>query len=251
MDSILALTEVTFGQLLLLVIIAFFAGILGGVSGFGGGLVLPPFLVPMLGAKAVVPVISVAMLLANSHRLWLYRYHIKFKILAILLASALPMAWLGTLFYANLNAQSVSVILGFLIVFSVPLRRLAQYHQINVGPLGLTIGSGLFGLGSGTTTGLGMLLAPIMLGAGLVGPAFLATDAALSTALNLLKIISFGQQSILSSTQFKLGLLLGVAALPGNLIGRSLLRRTSSQKHKVVIELLIIIGGLTLLIPPR
>ena len=49
------------------------AGALSGMTGFGGGLLLPPVLAPIIGVKAVVPVMSVAMLMANGHRLWLYR----------------------------------------------------------------------------------------------------------------------------------------------------------------------------------
>lgn len=172
MEFLLIDFELTNMQLLLLVFLAFIAGIVGGISGFGGGLVLPLFLVPLIGAKAVVPIISVAMFLANAHRLWLYREQINYQKLTILLVPALPMTWLGTLFYANLNSQTVSLILGSVIIFSVPIRRLAQRLQITIGPRSLFLGSGLLGFGSGTTTGLGMLLAPMMLGAGIMGPVF-------------------------------------------------------------------------------
>jgi hypothetical protein len=46
---------------------------------------------------------------------------------------------------------------------------------------------------SGTTPGAGVLMVPILLGAGLVGEAFLAVDASISIATNLTKAVMFNR----------------------------------------------------------
>lgn len=237
-------------QFILVMLAALLAGLAGGMSGFGGGLILPPVLVPILGAKAVVPVVSVAMLLANGHRFWIYRKHLNGRVLAITLACALPCTLLGTLVYAQLSGEIISVILGIFLICAVPLSRFCQRRQLRVGPRGLAMGSGLFGLGSGTTTGMGMFLAPLLLGAGVTGQTFLATDAAISTAINVTKMLAFGQQDVLDPSLLVMGLLLGCLTLPGNYLGRWLVRRTSTRLHTKMMEVLIILGGVSLLLPP-
>ena len=55
---------------------AFFSSILGALSGFGAGILVMPFLVPLVGVKGVVPVMAVAMIIANVARIWVYRTHV-------------------------------------------------------------------------------------------------------------------------------------------------------------------------------
>src|SRR3954454_1375648 len=45
------------------------ASTLGGLTGFGTGLVLPVFLAPVVGIANVIPVMAVSMLLNNGSRL--------------------------------------------------------------------------------------------------------------------------------------------------------------------------------------
>ncbi|TGG94278.1 sulfite exporter TauE/SafE family protein [Natronospirillum operosum] len=250
MELGLPIDSATALQFILVMLAALLAGLAGGLSGFGGGLILPPVLAPILGAKAVVPVVSVAMLLANGHRLWIYRKLLDGRVLAITLACALPCTLLGTLIYARLSAEAISLMLGIFLVLAVPVSRFCQRRRVRVGFRGLAIGSGLFGLGSGTTTGMGMFLAPLLLGAGLTGQTFLATDAAISTAVNITKMIAFGQQEVLNSSLLLMGLMLGCLTIPGNYLGRWLVQRTSSRLHTRLMEILIILGGVSLLLPP-
>ena len=49
-------------QLALACSVAFSASILGGLAGYGTGLILPVFLVPVVGVGNVIPVMAVAML---------------------------------------------------------------------------------------------------------------------------------------------------------------------------------------------
>lgn len=49
---------------------AFLSSILGALSGFGAGILFMPFLVPLVGVKGVVPVVAIAMLIANVARIW-------------------------------------------------------------------------------------------------------------------------------------------------------------------------------------
>jgi len=50
--------DISVAQLLLVAIVALLAGIIGGVSGYGSGALMPLVLVPMVGAAPVVPIIG-------------------------------------------------------------------------------------------------------------------------------------------------------------------------------------------------
>lgn len=48
----------TFEQYCLVAALSFIAAIVGGVAGYGTGLILPPVLLPIVGSEAVVPIIA-------------------------------------------------------------------------------------------------------------------------------------------------------------------------------------------------
>jgi hypothetical protein len=50
--------------------VCFLAGVLGGLSGAGTGLVIAGFLVPIVGAKAVMPALAIIMLINNGSRIF-------------------------------------------------------------------------------------------------------------------------------------------------------------------------------------
>ena len=67
MNETLQVLATTPSQIVAACLAAFGASILGGLSGFGTGLVLPVFLVPLVGVANVIPVMAVAMLLNKPY----------------------------------------------------------------------------------------------------------------------------------------------------------------------------------------
>ncbi len=55
-------------QLALIVGLAAFSAIAGGVAGYGTGALMPLILVPMVGAEPVVPIIAISAMFTNSAR---------------------------------------------------------------------------------------------------------------------------------------------------------------------------------------
>ena len=113
------------------------AAIVGGIGGFGTGIILAAALVPLLGFKAVVPVLAVAGAIINSGRFWFYRSSLDRRTLGIVLAAALPFLVLGTWIYSELDARSTGTVLGLTVIASVPVRRFLQRRKIVLGPAGL------------------------------------------------------------------------------------------------------------------
>ena len=58
---------------------ALVASIIGGVSGYGTGALMPLVLVPIVGPEPVVPMLSLSALLNNASRVTVYRHLVDAK----------------------------------------------------------------------------------------------------------------------------------------------------------------------------
>jgi uncharacterized protein len=219
------------------------AAVIGAVGGFGTGIILTAALAPLIGVKALVPVLAVAGVIINSGRFWFYRKSLDRRVFAIVLASALPFLVLGTWIYSVLDARTLGVVLGLVILASVPLRRVLKKREIVIGRGGLAVGGGVFGLASGIATGTGVILVSLLLGSGLAGPAVLATDALVTIALDLSKALLFGRFDLLDSQHFFTGVVIGLASIPGSAFGAWLVARMHAHLHVLFMEGLILFGG--------
>jgi uncharacterized membrane protein YfcA len=219
------------------------AAIVGGVGGFGTGVILTTALVPLIGIKAVVPVLAVAGAIINAGRFWFYREHLDRRAFAVSFVSALPLLVLGTWIYSVLDARAVGTLLGLAVISTVPVRRYLARRKIFLGTAGLSVGSGVFGLAAGVATGTGMILVSVLLGAGLTGPAVLATDALVTILLDLCKAGLFHKFALLDDQAIFIGAVIGIASIPGSAFASWLVSRIHAHLHVLFMEALILAGG--------
>jgi uncharacterized membrane protein YfcA len=223
--------------------LAIVAAVIGGIGGFGTGIILTAALVPVIGVKALVPVLAVAGVVINAGRFWFYRASLDRRALAVVLASSLPFLVLGTWIYTVLDARALGTVLGLAVIGSIPLRRLLRKRDVTLGSAALAAGSGVFGLASGVATGTGVILVSLLLGAGLSGPAVLATDALVTIALDFCKALLFQRFDLLDREAFFTGLVIGVSTIPGSALAAWLVQRVGARLHVLFMEGLIMIGG--------
>jgi uncharacterized membrane protein YfcA len=219
------------------------AAVVGGMGGFGTGVILTAALAPLIGVKALVPVLAVAGVIINAGRFWFYRASLDRSALGTVLVASLPFLVFGTWLYSILDARAIGTILGIAVMASVPLRRLLKSRAVTLGRPGLAVGSGVFGLASGVATGTGVILVSLLLGAGLTGPAVLATDALVTIALDLCKAALFQRFDLLDSQAFFTGVVIGVATIPGSALAAWLVARLGAKLHVLFMEALILAGG--------
>ena len=223
------------------------AAVVGGIGGFGTGIILTAALAPFIGVKAVIPVLAVAGAIINGGRFWFYRHSVQRRTLVLVLACALPFLVLGTWIYSVLDARAVGTVLGIAVILSVPLRRALDRRRIALGPAGLAIGSSVFGLAAGLSSGAGVILISLLLGTGLSGPAVLATDALVGIALDICKAALFHKLALLDEQSFVTGAVIGLATIPGSALAAWLVNRMHAHLHVLFMEGLILIGGASLL----
>ena len=237
--------SVTIGTFLLIAAVAVFGAVISGMSGFGGGLLISAFLAPIVGVKALVPVIGVVMLLNNASRVWVYRKALDVKTAALVTACAAPTAVLGAILYIELDVTVITAILGCVMIGSVPLRRWLAHREIRFNRVGLGIFGGVFGFLNATMVGTGLLVVPALMGAGLLSQALLATDSAIAVGVNIVKAVIFGSHGVLTPGLTIAAIIVGLCTVPGTWLAAWIVKRTEVRIHTYLMEGLIIIGGIS------
>lgn len=227
----------------LVIAAAFGTAVFHSVGGFAGGLLLAICLAPILGVKETVPVTAAAMIVSNSARTWAFRKAVHWRVFLCIFAAALPGIVAGAVIYITLPVHVVALVLGIFLIVSVPLRRVMAAKEFRIRYRGLAVAGLPYGLVSGTTFGAGMMLAPFLLGAGLMGETLVATIAALGFGLNLTKSVVFGLSPLLDATLAAKGALIGLFTIPGAFVGRWIVRSTPIRIHTVFMELFVLAGA--------
>jgi uncharacterized membrane protein YfcA len=234
-------------QLALACVVALAASTLGGLSGFGTGLVLPVFLVPLVGVANVIPVMAVAMLLNNGSRILAFWQDIQWPHVWRMLVLGLPACVAGAYSYTLLSARWIAVLLGTFLLLSVPLRRLLRRARLQFSPAAELAAGASFGFINGGMTGTGVILISLLMSVGLTGSAIVATDAVISVAMGLAKVLLFSSLAALSLELALIGLLVGLFTAPGAFLARALLKRMPAGIHAGLMEAVVVAGAVSLL----
>lgn len=244
MQQVIALLGQLDGLTLVLVALAAFStALFHSVAGFAGALLLSVCLAPLIGVRAVVPVVSLAMIISNSNRILLFRKQIDWKAYRAIMVTGLPGIIIGAVVYLYLPVKAIAVVMGTFLLLSIPLRRVLKKRNYSVGYRGLSAVAIVYGVISGTVFGGGMILGPFLLGAGIVGQGLVGLVAALGLTLNITKTLVFGLGSLLDSEMISLGILVGLCTIPGGLLGKWIVKNTDIEVHTVVVETLMFVGG--------
>jgi uncharacterized membrane protein YfcA len=235
-------------QLAVVAGVALFASIVGGVAGYGTGALMPLVLVPLIGAEPVVPIIAISALFTNSSRVAAFLRYADFRKSAIVLAAAVPTCVLGAWGYTLLTGRGAAIVIGTMLILSVPLRRFAKHREFTVGERGLAFGSLGYGVAVGGTAGSGVILLSLLMAAGLEGAGVIATDAAISIAIGIVKISVFGLAGIITAQVIAFALLIGFVALPGAFLAKAFVERMPVHVHTAVLDAVVIGGGLFLIV---
>jgi uncharacterized protein len=227
--------------------VAAVVSVVAGVAGYGTGLLLPLALVPAIGAEATVPVLGVTALFTNGGRILAFRNDIDWGKVLRLSLPAMPGVVIGAAFNAWLSGKGVLVVLGLTLLMMVPLRRWIGRHGALLPEWAVMPAGFLFGLLSGGTAGAGVILIAILGTFGLVGPALIATDAAISVLTGTLKTITFGTLGALTSPLVVFAIVIGLATVPGGFAARAILRVLPMTVHAALLDGVILLGGAALL----
>jgi uncharacterized protein len=222
-----AFAGISLPQLLAIAAMGVLTSLIGGVAGYGTGALMPLVLVPIVGASPLVPITTISALMTNTSRATAFRTGIDWRRAAIVLVAALPTCMLGAWGYTRLTSGGVLVLIGSMLMLSVPLRRFLRARGFHLDDRRLAGASFAWGLIMGGTS----------------GTAVIATDAVVSVALGFIKFGVFLFAGVVTAQVVAVALLIGIVALPGAFLARALVKRLPIHIHAALLDVVVILGG--------
>jgi uncharacterized membrane protein YfcA len=243
-----AFADISLAQLALIAAVAVFASLIGGVAGYGTGALMPLVLVPIVGAEPVVPIIALSALFTNLSRSVAFRKAADFRRAFVVVIAAFPTCVLGAWGYTMLTGKGALLVIGSMMTLSVPLRRFALHLGFRCSDRGLAAASLGWGVIVGGTSGAGIILLSLLMAAGLEGAAVIATDAAVSIAIGVVKVSVFGIAGVVTAQVIAVACLIGLSAFPGAFLAKIVVERLPLHVHTAILDAVVVFGGVMMIL---
>jgi uncharacterized membrane protein YfcA len=237
------LPDLSLIELAIIVALAAFSAITGGVAGYGTGALMPLILVPVVGAAPVVPIIAITAMFTNTARVMAFRRFLDPRRALIAVAAALTTCVLGAWLYTLLTGRGAALVIGSTLIATVPLRRLLKRRGHHLGEKGFAASAAGWGILVGGTTGAGVIFLSLLMATGLEGAAVIATDASVSIAMGFVKIAVFAAAGVLTSQVIAIALLIAAVAFPCTFLAKLIVERLPVHVHTAMLDAVVIIGG--------
>ncbi len=206
-----------------------------------GGIVMASFLAHLIGIKAAVPAMTVALVLSHASRAFLYARETDWATARLVLLFGCPTIVLGAVVFGRISPTAVAIIFASFLTLSIPLKHWARRQKISTGPGLLAGASVVWGLLAGNVIGPGFFLAPFLLGTGMNRLSFVGTLASVTLVMNILKTSVFGATSLMTAELFFLGAAIGILTVPGNWLGRKILQQLKDSDHRNAIDIMTVL----------
>jgi hypothetical protein len=119
-------------------------------------------------------------------------------------------------------------------------------HAVRIGDTTLGAGAVAYGVVVGGTSGSGVILLSLLMATGVEGAGVIATDAAISIVIGIVKISVFGLAGVITAQVLAFALLIGIVALPGAFLAKAFVERMPVHVHTAVLDAVVLIGGVFL-----
>ncbi|MEM9208672.1 MAG: sulfite exporter TauE/SafE family protein [Pseudomonadota bacterium] len=226
------------GVLAAVAVAAFFSGVLHGATGMAGGIVMASVLAHLIGIKAAVPAMTIALIMSHASRAVMYAKDTDWATAKRVLLFGCPTIVLGAIIFGRISPTAIALIFATFLTLSFPIKYWARTHQISTGPRLLAGASVVWGMLAGNVIGPGFFLAPFLLGTGMNRLTFVGTLASVTLVMNLVKSTVFGATNLMSVDLFLSGAAIGIITVPGNWVGRRILRRLRDSDHRLAIDIM-------------
>lgn len=235
-------------ELVLLLAGAFVGALVSGVCGFGGGVLILPLVVALVGPRVAVPLITFGLLFSNTTRFVLLWRHIEWRLVWHYASGGIIGAILGGILFTQLSAGFLSRSIGALLIVSVITRRWKS-GDILAGRLWVMTPVGaVVGFLSAVWGAVGPFAVPFFLATGLRKERFVATIAVGALFIHLAKSAVYGRYDLLPVSLIKTGLALGFMMIIGTWVGKQLLTRTTPRVFLILVDVLLVVLGVVFLI---
>lgn len=232
----------------LLALASFAAWIISSLAGGGSPFIIIPVVNLFLEAQAVPPVVTTGMLLGNSQRALVYWRDIDWQLTWWYLPGAVVGAILGAFVFTKTEMQWLQVLIGLFLVssiFSFGFGKKQQSFTVK-GWFFLPAGF-VYAFLSGLIGSIGPVLNPFYLNYGLVKEKMIATKSAHVLVVHVAKMVTYAAFGALTLPYLGYGLVIGIAAIPGNWLGQMILKKMSDEQFRLFVITLVTISGVLIL----
>lgn len=237
----------TLSVVVLVATLAVAAGTLAGVVGFGSAVILLPVCSYAFGPRAAVPVLTIAALLGNLSRAWVSRREIDWNAVGLYLLGGIPGALLGSILFIRVEARGLPIAFGLFVIASVPGRRWAKRARLEVRPVHLPVLGAVMGTLSAVVSTTGPINAPFFLSYGLVGGAYLATEALGAAGVHVTKALVYGKFAVGRPSEAAAGVGVGLCLVVGSYLGKRIVSRLDPARFVAAVEVLLVVSGVILI----
>ncbi len=204
-----------------------------------------PLLSSVLGSEAVPPVITFNVLVGSVQRTWsLWRY-IDWRVTLWFMPGTIVGAILGAYTFTQLNLEWLQILVGLFLIYSLFSFGFGKKERsFNVELWHFLPCSFLIAVVSGIIGSTGPVVNIFFLNYGLVKEEMIATKSFNTVILNLIKIIAYAILGVLKPEYIGYGLVISLAAIPGNWLGEFVLEKMSAQQFRAAVLSVMVMSGM-------
>jgi uncharacterized membrane protein YfcA len=235
--------------MLLVVVVALFAGAIASVAGFGVGSLLTPLLGLLIDMKAAVAIVSIPHIIGTALRLYRLRRHVDRRVLwsfgLTSAAGGLAGAFLGTF----LRTPALTLVLGCLLLFAGVTGLTGMADRMRFGGRWAWLAGAASGVFGGLVGNQGGIRSAALLGFDLSKQAFVATATAVALMVDGARVpiyLATQASDIANAWPFVAAATIGTVA--GTLLGERLLKRVPEAAFRKIVAAIISLLGIALLI---
>ncbi|MEM9004333.1 MAG: sulfite exporter TauE/SafE family protein [Cyanobacteria bacterium P01_F01_bin.86] len=226
----------------------FFSMLAGGGSPF----ILIPLLSLLLGTQAVAPVITTGLLIGNTQRSLFFWKEIDWHVTAWYLPGCLGGAVLGAYIFTWVHADWLQILIGLALLGMVLNywlgRSLKFLNQKFTMKAWYFLPAAFFNaVGSALIGSTGPIMNPMYFACGLEKEAMIATKASNKAFLHVIKLISYAGLGVLEPNHIGYGLIIGLGAVPANLIGKWVLERITNDQFRQMVFAFVAVSGVVMI----
>lgn len=234
--------------LILLSIASAVGWFISSLAGGGSSLILIPMISLFLGTSALPPVITIGGIFGNTERVYTYRQHIDWQILRWDIPGAVVGACLGAFTFTRLQVDWLTILVAvFLLLSACSYVFKGEAKSFTVKTWYFLPASFVYAFLSGVIGSMGPLLVPFYLNYGLQKESLLATQSATRVLIHGVKLIAYAAFGALTLPYVGYGVLIGLAAFPGNWLAHIVLERMSEQRFRQLVTSFVVVSGVLLL----
>ncbi len=226
---------------------SFASWFLSTLAGGGTPIILIPLIGLFLGAGAVPPVLTIGMLLGHPQRIFLYSQYINWKLTFWYAPGAIIGAVAGAFLFTQLKLQWLTILLAVLLIASTFSYGKTEKRAFEVKSWYFLPAGFIYAFLSGIVGSTGPLLNPLYLNYGFKKEEMIGTKSTHLLIIHIAKIITYGVFGALNWHYLQYGLILGIAALPGNYLGQIVLNKISENHFQQLVVGFVAFSGIVIL----